>query len=484
MSATYESLIALDDKLGAQGFPRMSEWWRGEAKRFYEHPTASLWCARVGRGGAKSMVSVKIAVNETLFGDFKIPPGERHDWIHVSENVEEATKRLFLFEAYYRALGVRFDRRGDSIELADMPRSNRILACRVGAVSGPRAYGWTADEGAKMRSTDGAYNAEEVVSSMRAMTITHPHVRTLFFSSPVSTLDHHHETFEAGNTATQIVSYAPSWIANPDAITEAACRSRARTDREFTREYLAVPVSASAAVFDGDDITATRRAMALHPMSESVLLFDSSAGRGDASVWAAAHYCHDGETGVDDVWVIEGRLVRVPARPKIGKRFLRVHAIDGIDGRFHGEVSSDEIVSRAAALAKKVGARTVHADGYNALPLEAAFYKHGLRYVVHDWTATSKPQAVARVQSWLKDRVAIIEATEQGDRMRRELAEFRERITASGHTSFGARAGGHDDRVALLLNAAFADLAGAIGGSPIRKGRGCSDQSPAGAGWT
>jgi len=58
--------------------------------------------------------------------------------------------------------------------------------------------------------------------------VTVPTARMYISSSAFSNLDYHFDLFEAGDTAAQLVAYAPTWEANPS-VTEAetAC-ARAR----------------------------------------------------------------------------------------------------------------------------------------------------------------------------------------------------------------------------------------------------------------
>jgi hypothetical protein len=217
------------------GVPGASPYWRGEHERFYLHPTARLLVECVGRGGDKSRDSVIMGTGEILACGDVVPPGERHYFTHVSENVSEAQKTLAVYSQYFQILGVPFRRAGDTLELEGLPLGVRVLACRIGAVSGYRCIGWTADECAKW-SSDGVDPSAEVIASIKAMTVTHPDARGRMISSPLATLGYFYETFALGNTADQIVGQAPSWVANPS-ITEAATHKLERDPRRHEGEY-------------------------------------------------------------------------------------------------------------------------------------------------------------------------------------------------------------------------------------------------------
>jgi len=64
MTATYESLLAIDGRLVRAGIHPLTSWWFERLPELYGHPTALTLVGRVGRGGAKSHTSVKVAVNE------------------------------------------------------------------------------------------------------------------------------------------------------------------------------------------------------------------------------------------------------------------------------------------------------------------------------------------------------------------------------------------------------------------------------------
>ena len=144
--AAYRDIV---DDLVAAGVPGFTHYWTEGATAFYLHPSAKLKIDMVGRGGDKSRESVAEGIAETTAGEHRVPPGERHYFIHVSENRDEAAKTLGVYEQYLRLLKIPFHRSGDSIDLDATPRGVKVLACRVGAVSGWRCIGWTADECAK-----------------------------------------------------------------------------------------------------------------------------------------------------------------------------------------------------------------------------------------------------------------------------------------------------------------------------------------------
>ena len=245
--AILESLYQISDALERHGpppVPPLSPYWRAECERFYLHPSARLQIECVGRGGDKSRTSVMMALAEVLSGTFRIPPGERHYFTHISENVGEANKTLGVLQSYLEILKVPYTRGdGGSIDLVNMPRGFRVLPCRIGAVSGWRCIGWTADECAKW-SSDGVDPSSEVVTSIKAMTVTHPSARGRMISSPLGCLGYFYEMWERGSDETQVTGQAASWIGNPS-VTEHETRQLESDPMKFQREYAAIPSEGS-----------------------------------------------------------------------------------------------------------------------------------------------------------------------------------------------------------------------------------------------
>jgi hypothetical protein len=436
--AIWKGLLDLDAQLGKHDVPRLSDVWLRDAERFYLSPNAKLWVACVGRGGAKTFASVKCGIAETLFGAYAIPNGERHYLGHVSENLSEAGKTSAIYAQYFRMLDVAIAPSVETIDLLDLPdRGIKILASRVGAVSGFRCYGWTADENAKW-SSDGSNPSKEVVASMRAMTVTHPRARGRMFSSPVGRIGHFYDTLAQGDCFGQIVTQAATWIANPS-VTEAQTRELEPDARIWAREYAAIPQAGALAAFDPAAIDRAFAPKRTLPSDGRVLVLDPSSGKKDTWSWGVVGW----------------------NREHHDPGYIRFDAIDGIEGSFWRETKSDDVVARVAKVAKDLGITDVHSDQREAFALEAAFRAHGLIFQAHDYTAASKPRAVETVRRWLADDMISLP---EHAKLRTELHGFEERATASGSFTFGARGSGHDDFVALLLTAALTDIAGELTG--------------------
>ena len=132
--------------------------------------------------------------------------------------------------------------------------------------------------------------------------------------------------------------------------------------------------------------------------------------------------------------------------------YLMIADVDGVEGRFFGATTADDIVDRLANICSAHGIRNVHGNQRDDYPLMSLFRQRGLRYFPHPYTPSSKPMAVSHVRSWFRDgRIAL----PGHEKLKRELLEFQEKITSNGALTFGARGDGHDDYACLLITAAL-----------------------------
>ena len=170
-----DALIQVDDRLVRAGVPPLSAAWRRELRAFYASG-ARVHAARIGRAGAKSTAAAKCLVVETIAGQWRVPPGERHWALNISENLDEARARLGQIEEYLSILSVAYERVGDQIHLTHLPLGFWSRPARIGALKGPRVVAWSVDEAATL-SVEGVNPAAELVASMKAASATHPEAR-------------------------------------------------------------------------------------------------------------------------------------------------------------------------------------------------------------------------------------------------------------------------------------------------------------------
>ena len=480
--------LAFDDALASHGVPPCSAWWRkgiGAWLDDYERRQVLELTACVGRGAAKSTAMYKLALFFTLFGAFLMPPGERHFAVVLSRLKEEAAKGIAIIAAWLRILAIPHHVAGDVIEIDEQPRGIRVVAASVAASSGWRAFFVAKDERSKWASGGvEELDAGEVDTSASAMTATHPLAPVLSFGSAWGAFGEFYDAVQAGSDDARVVlGPAPTWVAAPH-ISEESCRKKERDPRRFAREYRCDFQAAALAVFDQDDVDA-----AFQPRGDCtrlgapVVVIDASSGRKDRFSFAIAGFVQAplsiGESPSPVTLAIDDELPMLASledlRALLGEDdtvgsiaaapILRFEVVDGFDADIARRLGSAGIVERIAKVARKHGANVVHGDQREAFTLADAFRAQKLKFRSHDWTASSKPQAVEIARRWFRERTL---ALPQHEPLRRELLSFEERIAPSGAFTFGARGNGHDDYVALILTAALANLEGGLKGARHR----------------
>lgn len=435
-------LAGVRSTLTSKSWPDLSPWWAALLERFVRSGCLQL-VARVGRRGGKSSTACIFAVAFALTyaGLGLVPPGDVGWVVFVSVRRDEAMSRLRTIEAVLRVLGVKFvPAEGDAIIIAGTNIGFRVQACNVAAVSGWTSILIVADEVAKYRDADtGANPATEVLAALRPTMATQPLARIFLISSPLGPDDAHARAFDAGDSEFQLTAFAESWVANPT-LTEEDTRRLEPDPKLHAREYGAKPSQAVSSAFEADQVLAAIGPVSIAPVPPPLLLLDASAGKGDSFVWALAQR-----------FMADGR------------ERIRVGGMSGFEGRFHASWTSDRAIEWLATSARKTAyVQSAVGDGYSDYFLIPALQKHGINYTTLPWSNESKVAAVGRVRQWLRDGVLVVEPGPEAEKWKAEMIAFREKLTASGFTTFGARHGGHDDRVALILNLAMADIAGML----------------------
>ena len=476
----FDGLMRLDAQLSAAGIPPLTEFWRGTLARWYGHQTAKTLVARVGRAGVKSHTATKVALAETLFGDWQVPIGERHYFAIVSVSKSEAAQRLRLLEAMLRALGVGFDRSGDEISLVTLPLGFKVFACNVGAVSGFRCIGYICDELAKWTSDDAAADpAIEVIASLQAMCATHAAARKLLVSSPLSTVNEHCRRFEMGDTDDQLVVFAPTWEANPS-ISEEQTHRLEPDLRVWSREYAAMPQSAICAVFEPADIERSIHAQPSGTWSRPIVTIDPSGFGRDAFVAGAWAWCAPEQilppnctcevseewTGPHSKvvtkeyrqWHIGGKydVIEPPKNPSQLCLF-RVQEFNPRNTEF------GELVKQLAAFTHSVGAHIIFSDQYLDYALHGPLSKLGLRFEAERWTNTNKSDAALRVRTLMRGGQLCLPANTT---LKDQLTLYSAKAQRSGTIRLEGKGSTHDDYVSLLLGVCIAETFGLVNGSP------------------
>ncbi len=422
-----------------------------------------------------------------------IPAGDVGVVAFISVNTKEASSRLRTIKSILDALSVKWRPIPDGLEIEGRPIIFQTFACTVGAVSGFTSILVIADEVSKWINKETSTNpADEVLAAVRPTMATQKAGRIVLSSSPLGFKDAHALAFDAGDTEHQQVARAATWEANPmPEVNERNTHSLEPHEPTWRREYAAIPTGGANGAFLSEDIDAAIRSLDdLQVVGKPVLLLDSSAGSGDAWTWCAAAWCRPHFDPADQyLWeaidgykpgliadrngkpmrqVLDAQGVPVldPAFADKARPVLAIYRMGALEGRFRETMTAEEAVVQATKEAKRSGATKAIGDQFQSFFLESACKKFGVSYKQVTWSNTSKSTAIATLRRWMRARMIAIEPGPEGEALRQELLGFEEKLAPSGVLTFGARRGGHDDRVALLINAAMAEAQLLLDGSP------------------
>jgi hypothetical protein len=428
MTPLLAALNRIDAVLVAAGFPQTSPWWKAELRRFLTSGRRR-WVIRAGRRAGKSSTLCRLAVAVALAGGWSVPPGDVGIIAFVSIDRDEARSRLRTIASILRALSVGFTERGDEIELSDRPCVFKVKTCSVDAV-GFTAIAIIGDEVARWESRESSANpAAEVLGSLRPALATQAAGFEVLSSSPWGVDDVHHALFEAGTDAHQVVSFAPTWVANPT-ISEARTHELEPDERVWSREYAAIPGATLSAALDPADV-ATAFDLAPIPGSPWCAI-DASSLRGDAFAWILG-------TAADD--------------------FFSVTEIDAVEGEGLRRVSMADVVRRIADRAKAHGCGVIFGDQREAASLESMFTEHGIRLQTIPWSQSSKDAAFSWLRRAMRERrLALCEH----DPLRREMLACKAHLLPSGSTTYATNG---LDYLSALVTLAHAAVAGDVGTS-------------------
>jgi hypothetical protein len=483
MSTPLEHLAALEKALALKGFVPLSPFFLDVLTRFYRSGKRTL-VLRIGRRGGKSSTLSRIAVLEAIFGDHVVPKGDLGVYAIISVNRDEANSRLRNIKIILDALDVAYEPIEFGIKLLQKDVAFKVFSASIAGVSGFTAIGGICDEAAKWKDADsGANPAKEVIASLRPTMATMGSARLFISSSPLGTHDHHYELFERGDTDSQMVAFAQSWVANPT-LTEQGTRELEQDERVWQREYAAIPQVGGIGAFDNDSIVA-----AIRPIPEGyrrgqrLLSIDASSGRNDAFTWCFASWCVPQQTR----WLTTQKYARStedgepiyyhePVKDDAGNKvaneaydpdarpILLIEHVDGLKGNFYKQVTGGNLIARLAVLCKQNGITHCVGDQREALMIQSEFQRNGIAYTSIPWTNQNKVAAVSALRRlFAEQRITLPDHAE----LRSELGMFVENITASGTITFGAK-NRADDYVATILTALMADSAGYLSLSPTK----------------
>jgi hypothetical protein len=234
-------LRRMEEVLVPAGMPPISAWWWETIERFYASGKREA-VIRAGRGAGKSTTTCRVAVAEALFGDHPLAPGDIGSIPIISVKQQDAKDRLSTIETILKLLGEGYSKVGDSIRL-----HRRAIEFRVSVASLQSSVGATAlfifcDEVAYWRDADtGANPATKVLATIRPTMRARANSHLWMVSAPLGQLDAHATAYAEGETARQVVAFAPTWVGNPT-ITEAQSHAEETNIDLWRQLWAAIPL--------------------------------------------------------------------------------------------------------------------------------------------------------------------------------------------------------------------------------------------------
>ncbi|HKY37137.1 MAG TPA: hypothetical protein VJN18_14430 [Polyangiaceae bacterium] len=429
MADLFAAYQGIDAELVAAGArlspptPATSPWWLEQLKRFLS-ARRRRWVIRVGRRGGKSSTLCRLAVMVALFGEWSVPAGDTAVICLVSVKTDEALARLRTIKWILTTLGLEFDERGSELELrGERPVLFKVYPCNIDSV-GFTSVLVIGDEVARWESRDtGANPAREVVASLAPTMATQPAAFMVLSSSPWSTDDYHAECFEAGDTAHQVVSHAPSWVANPT-ISEAETHELEPDERVWSREYAAVPGATISAALDPVDVTACFGRQEQGQLGRAFLVIDASSLRGDGFAWLAGRESDAGE------------LVGLEC--------------DAFDGERLRHVSMAGVVEHISARAKAWGVPRIFGDQREEAALRTLFSQQHVVLECLPWSEQSKDLAFQTLRRLMRERRVVL-PDHAG--LRREMTGIKAHLLPSGRTKYATNGLDFASCVVTLMHA-------------------------------
>jgi hypothetical protein len=414
--AFLERLWMVDEGLVRCGFPPTSPWWRAEIERFIRALAAGddrrmrRWVIRAGRRAGKSSTLARLAVVWAMVGPWSVPRGDIGVVAFVSVSKDEAGARMRTIAAILDALKLEYEQRTDEIELND--KRSRHMLFKVYAATTRATVGFTGilvigDESARYESRDTAANpAGEVFASLAPTLATQRYGFTIACSSPWGADDWHAQRFDEGDTDHQLVSFAPTWVANPT-ITEADTHAFEPDERVWSREYAAVPGATVSAAFDALDVEEAFNGSPNGRPWRAFVATDPSSLRGDAFTYLAGR-----ETDADE---------------------LDVREVGGWSGDELRRVSMADIVAKISDRAHTWNTRVVYADQRESAALASLYAQQGVSYDPIAWTEASKDEAVMLLRRLMRERRLFLPDHAE---LKRELLAMKARLQPSGRVRY------------------------------------------------
>ena len=387
----------------------MSGWWLRELTRFYDS-TARELVLRVGRRGGKSTSLCRVAVAEALYGGHYVAPGDTPVIALIAQDRRRSSELLVTLEAILTACDIDYKKTAEAITISTGKRF-QVFTASISGVSGPTCICVICDEVSKWKDAETGRNpATEVLASVRPTMATVPRAKMFLSSSPMGSLDAHAKAFERGDTAHQIVAYAPTWVAHPE-LTEAWTRSLEPNDDFWRREYAALPTEGdSEGLLAPSALDAATREQAIVPRERGLTYIGAMDPGYSQNAWTF---------GLFTQRLIDG----------IAKRSM-VYAKQWIGSR-RQENNPKTVLAEIAQVCADYGAVGVWTDQYEHHALRVIAADMGLVLEVGERSGASRLARYEALHTWSAHRTIDLPPDPV---VRADLLSIRRKITPSGFT--------------------------------------------------
>lgn len=426
-------LKILDDQeeiLVRSGFHRMSKWWRSEIERFLRSGRRR-WVIRVGRRGGKSTSLCRLLIAWVRSKMWSIPPGEVAIIPIVSKNMKEAKDRVTnlvtILEKLGYVKGVTMKYTKHDIQMLEERFEFRVYANNV--IVGPTAIAFFGDEVAHWENKETAANpAGKIMAAVRPTMASQPLAFEVLASAPWGSTDYHYALCEQGNTEDQVYSFAETWVANDNFITEAHTKRIEPDHKEWLIAYAAIPGATVSSAFSWEDAQKCFRWNYLGRKNEvGYVSTDASELREDTFAWMGGYTTNRGELLVEEIggWEVQD----------IGR--------DGID--------YDTICDSLKASADAFGTGQVFGDQLSQGSLTGLLGRRNKEFMVMRWTSESKHDAITLLRRLMRTGKLLIK--EDHVLLRKQIKECKAEKTPSGQTRYETNG---LDYLSALITAAHA----------------------------
>jgi len=389
-----------------------------------EFAESTFICGR--RSGKSDRLASNIAVYEAAMGGHEkhLSAGERGFILLIAQD-RKAAKILYRyilakFENSPLLSQLLKDVKGEEIDLTNNLTIS-VFSCTFRAPRGYSVPVALCDELGYWRTDESRNPDVEIIRSIKPAQVTFPRSKLIKISSPYAKAGVLYDDFAHRHQRRDALCFkAPSWRMNPSISQKFLDSEREKDPEFFDREYAANFSASIAIAFERERVEQCvmcgRYELPYYRRFRYVAGVDPSGGGPDEFALAISH--REGEKVVQDV--IRGWRSKKP----------------------------QDVVKECAGIVKSYHCSAVVGDRYSGEWVRDAFRRHGIRYIVSDFTAS---EAFLELLPLINQ--GAIELLDD-KRQTFQLIQLERRTSRQGKDILSHPVGGHDDRPNALAHAA------------------------------